>query len=543
MKSIKKLFRYYNKSNKLKITFLLIITLVLKLLSLLIPVITEKIINVITYSHNLEVLIRYIIVFIAIIITFIICLCTRYYIQGRLENKVKLDIKKNMVNKMNRIKSNILNKNSSGYYIKRINDDLNNVESLYINDFLTLGTNIIYGAGILYLMIKSNIVLSLLLLVILPIFYLGTKIFVPKIANVSKKIIEEEEKLNTITEDNYAGNIDIRVFNRGEFRDNISNKVIQNIKKLNLKYINLDILYDFIFTTGVMNASTAIIYCLGGYFAYKNIITVGAIVSFGLYYSKLWDVINSFMDFLKSYKIKLISLNRIIEYLSLEEENIGEQYIDNINSIEVKNLNFISNDKIILKDIYFNLLKNEKVGIEGDNGSGKSTFAKLLVHLLDANSGEILFNGININYINTISLRNKIVYIPAEPYIFSGDIYSNIVCNNVEIKKIQDYINEFTLNRDIMDIKGNMIEESLSSGERKIFQIVNGLLIDADVYILDEPLNFIDEANRVKMIEFLFKECSNKMLIIISHDKEILKMCDKIFNLENGCLIRKNIIF
>ena len=101
-------------------------------------------------------------------------------------------------------------------------------------------------------------------------------------------------------------------------------------------------------------------------------------------------------------------------------------------------------------------------------------------------------------------------------------------------KDIKPLINIFNLNNLNLSTRVSNNSNNLSGGEKKIIQILRGLFLSGDIYILDEPLNYIDKKYKRIFIDFIKKNLANKTLIIISHDEEIFECCNKIYEINKG---------
>lgn len=538
MKSIQKLFGRYYKKYCIAIVFLFMITLMQKALSVLLPLMTEKIINIVTEKEALHEIERNIVLFIAISFGFVIALSVRYYLQGRLEIKVINDLKKRMLNKIVSMDYNILNSQNTGYYLQRFNSDVDSVESIFVDDFIAFTTNIIYGAFVIYVMLKSSIIISLVLFIIIPIFYISTKKIVPSMRKIRQEEAEKSELMNTKIEEMVLGGLEIKANDNNGFVIRKTEKLLGELNKCKERYLKMDIIYDIVLNTGSMNIGNVVIFCIGGYLAYKGMIQVGAIVAFGMYYSKIWDIIDGFMSFFKDYKIKLVSVDRVNEYLELADEK-DDAKISELGKIEKINFDDVSckyDDRVLFDGFNMDINSGDKIGIYGGNGSGKTTLAKMLIKIKNADSGKITCNGIDIMEYSTDAIRRKITFIPANPVIFDGTVSENMFTDNLDAD-FYKYIEQFELKNQILkSADGKINRSNLSAGEMKIIQLLRGLNKKSDVYILDEPLNFIDETNKQEIFNFIKENFKDKTLIIISHDKDVFALCDKIV-LMNGQVV------
>ena len=217
-------------------------------------------------------------------------------------------------------------------------------------------------------------------------------------------------------------------------------------------------------------------------------------------------------------------------------------------SIELKNIyfNIESTNNKIYNDLNLFIPQNQNVVIMGSIGSGKSTFAKLLVRLLEPDKGKILLNGVNYNKLNIENVRKNIIYIPQTPILFDRTLWDNVSYGfkQGDIKK-QDVLD--VLRKMEMDSLADIFKKRfdkpvgkkgsfLSGGQRQIVWVLRALFGKAKVIILDEPTSALDEESKInvrKMIRFLTRKLT---LIIITHDKDLLTGMDRVIVFDKGAI-------
>ncbi|SHH90836.1 ABC-type bacteriocin/lantibiotic exporter, contains an N-terminal double-glycine peptidase domain [Clostridium collagenovorans DSM 3089] len=532
-------FGQYYKGNTLKISTYIFSSIVSKICLLIIPYLTKLLVDSVQ-NNSLEDLKKYIIILILLMVLFQIFLALKYYLGEYIDTHISSKLKSELINKTMSLPLNEVKSISNGELLQRVFNDTEVVKPLIISTKVDIVLNVIYSICICFIMFKLNVATTLILLLLFPIFLLICKYYMPKIEKVNKEVIEEDENLKTLSEETLSGNFDIRVNNASHY---INKKIDNNIKKYikaSIRNIKYNMKYDYIFTTGIMNFSSILIYGLGGYLVIKKYLSIGSLLAFTLYFSKLWDPVEYFMALPKDLKVYRISLERIQEFLNLQEEDEGKiTSLPNLKEIKIQNLNFYYDDKIILEDINIVINKGDKIGIRGGNGTGKSTVASILAKLNLVNIGEIYFNDINFKDINSNKLREKVVYVPANGYIFNDTVKNNITLH----KDNETSFENFKLNNKLFELisKNNInLQENisnqdnkLSSGEKRIIQILRGVFLNGEVYIFDEPLNFIDYKYKELLIEFIDNNLKDKTVIIISHDDSIFRCCNRMYSLKN----------
>ena len=212
--------------------------------------------------------------------------------------------------------------------------------------------------------------------------------------------------------------------------------------------------------------------------------------------------------------------------------------------IELKNILFGYNNKLILNNISLNIENGNKIAIIGKSGSGKSTLIKLIMGYYKVNEGEILIDGQNINDYSISSIRKNISYINQNTKLFNVSVYDNITYGTRKISRgeIEALIKELgleTVYKNLekgLDTNAGVDGEKLSGGQKQITFLLREIINDKKIFILDEPTSALDEVNKAFVIDFLNK-LKNKTIILITHDMTIANFCDKKYKMENYKLI------
>ena len=195
----------------------------------------------------------------------------------------------------------------------------------------------------------------------------------------------------------------------------------------------------------------------------------------------------------------------------------------------------------ILENINLSFRKNELVCILGPSGSGKTTLLNLIGALDSPSKGNIYLNGKNIKEINKDFYHNKIISFIFQNYnlIPNLNIYDNLVLplrltkKNIDIKKLTSNLKRFNLNN---DLKENI--KKLSGGEQQRVAIIRSFLSDTEIILADEPTGALDTYNSEKVMHFLKEISKEKLIIIVTHNKELAKKyANRIIKIKDGKII------
>ena len=214
-------------------------------------------------------------------------------------------------------------------------------------------------------------------------------------------------------------------------------------------------------------------------------------------------------------------------------------FSDKIDLLDIT-FKYKSNDNIVLTDINISILKGSSNGFSGATGSGKSTIVDIISGLLTPVQGKILIDGTQLSKDQFHEWINNIAYVPQKPFIVQGTVYDNLkLFNPVDNNKLANNALEITNLQDIsVDVLNFNINENglnLSGGQCQRLSIARAIYSNKDILILDEPTSALDLKTAVQIISRLKQ--LNKTLIIITHQPEVLKLCDNLIFIENGKVV------
>ena len=235
---------------------------------------------------------------------------------------------------------------------------------------------------------------------------------------------------------------------------------------------------------------------------------------------------------------------KIFRLLDVEIKDDKNLEIEDINEIEISNLSFGYDEKIVLKDICLKIDQPGVYGVVGSSGSGKSTIAKLLMGYYDNYQGKLTYNGKQVNKINHHSLMKEITMVEHDPYIFAGTLRSNLLdgnCNSDDTMLI-DVLKKVNLWNYFDGIAGldSAIEErgnNLSGGQKQRLSIARALLHDTKVYIFDEATSNIDIESEEIIMKVIDQMQKDKIVILISHRLACVENCKCNYVFSHGKLV------
>ena len=230
------------------------------------------------------------------------------------------------------------------------------------------------------------------------------------------------------------------------------------------------------------------------------------------------------------------------------QDNLKKDDIPEFQELKIKNLSFSFDQKIVFEKINFEIKKNKIYGIIGQSGYGKTTFLNILTGLYDVET-EIIYNK-KIKLSNFKILQRQMCYVPQNVYLYDDSILNNITLGDKLSNNSSNRIEKIFKRLGLTDFINNLPENlntivgengtKLSGGQVQRIGIARALYHKKKIIFLDEFTSSLDNQTETELLEYL-KEISNETtIILVTHRKQPLKICDEIYEIENKILKKVN---
>ena len=446
------------------------------------------------------------------------------------------------------LETEVIDKNSSGVFIDRINKDSSDIADIFywishtISDFLS-------NIGVLVAVFIINKYMFLFFIVGLSILFIFKKIRMHQYFLRDKKYRELSEKNTGLITELVRGIRDIKLLN---IKNNFINKVFSKLSESNKERYEMHKIarkYDFATgsTTDFLNLSFII---LAVFLIDRGMITVSSTVIIYMYRNKLYAILDVGSRFLETVKKFNLSANRVFEIINgtkYSKEKFGSKKLDNAKgNFEFKKVSFRYDEEVaVIKDLSFKVSANETVAFVGKSGSGKTTIFNLLTKMYEINKGAILIDGVNIAELDRDSIRGSISIISQSPYVFNFSIKENltIVKENlteeemVEVCKtacIHDFIMTLPKGYDTVVGEGGLM---LSGGQRQRLAIARALIKKTEIILFDEATSSLDNETQKNIQKAIDNMRDEYTILIIAHRLSTIINSDRIIVIDDGKVI------
>lgn len=454
----------------------------------------------------------------------------------RIQQEFSVGIKKNVYSKCVNGNWNFWNKWKAGDVLQVLGEDIAQLENVLVTILGNLLVNLVLIFGITIVLIWHDIRIGLFSIILCFLLALCQK-KIGKLTQIKsvelRKDVEnnasfKNETLNNMPSYTMSGLGNILKKKFMEQTDSLARKAVFLVKLMSVSRYAGSV-YNYIIIC------ISIIICI--FQINKGQMTVGQLYTITIFVQRLYAPIVSLGDAYMAIKKSIPIAGRVFRLLedSDEIEQDGKSFNTNINSIKFSNVHFSYDiDGVLIREINFQVFNRQILGILGENGMGKSTLIRLLLKKCKCTKGCININGININEIDIQYLYNNISTMVQESNLLSGTVreildpfnkhiedkkmYSILENLMFDIKKLSDGLDTY--------IHPNMT--NLSGGEKQKLNLARVILENKPVVLLDEPTSALDVESEERICNFLQDFLQDKLAIIITHRKSILRICTSV---------------
>lgn len=524
--------------HKLKISILLILNILISIVTLITPYITGKYVDLLDNNKDIKILVIFILVY---IFMKLIQICF-VYIYNNLFLKVKLKIIFNLTKVFAEHISNLpmsfISQKKSIYLSQRINSDLGKVIEFIFSDIYKVVYTISSLLIIIVFFMKINITMIFLASISCIVYSYVFFIFTSKIKNSSYKFFEEENKFAASINEPYENIKNIK-------QNSILNFFIHRLQSQFDKLFDSKVTYGKISylykgcTDGIYAVASTIIMLICGVQVIQEKLSIGSAVSTTSYFSIMLTSLGSLLATGQKYQEFKVSYNRLNEIFEMNEVKNGSTCIDEITSLDLQSIKLNINNTNIFENFNYSFKQGNIYAIIGKNGKGKSTLLDIIAGVIDEYEGEILFNKINIEDIDMKNLKSKnISFMSQDIFILKDTVNNNILldCSNRQEDKIGQYIDMFNFKEYLTKYDksiDDIIDDNISGGEKQKIGLIRSAIKDSNLIILDEPTSALDRNTVKKLKEYILSIKLRKIIIMVSHDEELLDIADCKINLNN----------
>ncbi len=455
-------------------------------------------------------------------------------------------LRQRLQKKLHRLPLSFLDSQKRGDVLARLTSDMVMLTNVVQTNLSTLFMRALTIVGILIMMMVTNIYLSLIFFIMIPLSYFAMKF----ITSATKKLFKSQQKavgeLNAYIEEMVTGNDVMRAFDYEKRAYEEMNAINNRVFKTYLFSRTWSGLISPV--TTLLNNLVYIAVCIfGGYMGIKGVLTLGALQAFLIYAQKISGPINNFSTMINQIQSGLAAADRIFDLLDEEEElqdKEEEAQSAPVNGdVVFEHVKFgYTPDMILMQDVSFHAKPGQVFAIVGPSGAGKTTLVNLLMRFYDISGGRILLDGRHVRDMSKQSLRDNMGMVLQDTWLFSGTVHENIAYGkkNATREEVVEAAKRAQCDAFISRLPNGYdtwIDNdtgALSVGEKQLLSIARVVISDPGILILDEATSNIDTRTEVLITKAMNEMMKGHTSFIIAHRLFTIKNSDSIIFMMEG---------
>jgi len=501
------------------------------------------------------------------------------YLSARAGEGIIFSLRQSMYDHLQRMSLRFFTHTKSGEIVSRFNNDVVGAQSAVVSTLPDIVSNGITLLSTLAVMISIEWRLALLSVVVLPLFLLPARRVGRILRRLRRQALEYNADMSSIITETLGINGALLVKTFGRQRQEVARfqKTAGSVRDTGVRQAMVG--RWFFLGLGMASAiGTALIYWVGGYLALREAITVGTIVAFAAYLTRLYGPISSLSNVQVEFAQSMVSFERVFEYLDLpveiqdrpgavelkrvdgrlrfedvsfsylaEEEEPQESAaeVDEKGEKPKEAAGVIKTRRWALRDLTFEIKPGQLAALVGPSGAGKTTVTYLLPRLYDPTEGRITLDGQDLRSVTLESLAQQIGMVTQETYLFHDTVRANLLyarpgATQAELERACRAANIHDMVAGLPDGYDTVVGERgyrLSGGEKQRLAIARVILKDPSLLILDEATSSLDSQSEALIQEALEPLLVGRTSLVIAHRLSTILAADVILVLDQGRLV------
>ena len=518
---------------------------------------------------------------------------TQRRLNARVGEGVIYDLRNALYSNLQRMSLRFFTNTKVGELMSRLNNDVVGAQNAISNTIVGIVTNIIQAAAVLAVMLTLEWRLTLISVLILPLFLLVARLLGTRLREIARKQMEANAQMNAMMNEtlNIGGALLVKLFGRKQLEVGRFGERAGQVRDLGVRRASIGSIFFAII--GLLSAvGTALVFGLGGYFVIQGDFTIGTIVAFGTYLGSLYSALQSLANAPVEFATSMVSFERVFEVIDLPVDiaeqpdaavlsdirgeiafedvtfkyEVGDEYLlsnvhrygsmDNVTATlsgvrpegDEEETRWRSQARgNALEGVSFRVEPGQLVALVGPSGAGKTTLTYLIPRLYDPTSGRIRVDGHDLRSVTLESLSAQIGMVTQETYLFHDTIRTNLVYAKLDATQpqletacraanIHDFISELPDGYDtIVGERGYR----LSGGEKQRIALARVILKDPRILVLDEATSSLDSESEALIQDALKRVMSRRTSIVIAHRLSTILAADMILVIDRGQVVER----
>jgi ATP-binding cassette, subfamily B, multidrug efflux pump len=465
------------------------------------------------------------------------------------------DLRRNLIAHLQRVDMVYFDRTPVGRILTRVTSDVDQLNELFTSGVVAILADLAVITFLLIAMFRMSPALTLIILAGLPIAFWMTNIFRNQVRVSNRRVRAAVARINTYLQEHLSGIAVVQLFNR-EVRS--EREFDSHNAEHMIAYKDAIFAYAWFFPAveTVSTVGLAALLVFGGWRISSGELTLGVLVAFFQYGMRFFRPIQDLSEKYSILQTAMAAGERVFEMLDTQPHLVSPARPAarpaRNSAIEFKNVWFAyktSEDPSaapdwVLKDLSFRIEPGETIAVVGHTGAGKTTLTNLLLRFYDIQRGSITVGGVDLRQFDPLDLRRHFGIVLQDPFLFTGDLASNIRLGTegIDDSRIREASQRVNLDDFVETLPARYAHEvrergaGLSTGQKQLVSFARALAHDPPFLILDEATSSVDTETEMTIRDALSHMITGRTSIVIAHRLSTIQTASRIFVMHKGQL-------
>lgn len=562
----------YARPHRRHIAWYLVLSVVTAALAVATPILAGRVVDAIVAGDETSVVVRLALLIAAIaLLEAGLAIVTRW-LSASIGEDLILDLRRAVFDHVQRMPVAFFTRTRTGALVSRLNNDVIGAQRAFSDTLSGVVGNLVTLVITLVVMIGISWHITLLSLLLLPVFVLPARRMGARLARLNREAANHNSVMSTQMTERFSapGATLVKLFGRPADESAEFAVRARRVRDIGVRTAMLQSVFVTALTL-VSALALALVYGLGGFYALRGQLEAGAVVSLALLLTRLYSPLTSLASARVDVMSAMVSFERVFEILDLKpliaDKPDAVEVPSGPVSVEFRNVGFAypAADKVslasleevatldtrggstVLHDVSFRVEPGQMVALVGSSGAGKSTIASLLPRLYDADSGAVLLAGTDVRDLKSDSIRRTVGMVTQDGHLFHESVRANLLLarpgvSEDELWEVLRRARLTELIESLPDGLDTVVGERgyrLSGGERQRLTIARLLLAQQRVVILDEATAHLDSTSEAAVQEALGEALEGRTAVVIAHRLSTIRAADLILVIEDGRIVER----
>jgi ABC-type multidrug transport system fused ATPase/permease subunit len=571
MATLRRIGRFAQPHRRL-LTWFLLLSVVTAVLAVATPVLAGWVVDAIVARSSLRVVVVLAVLIAVIAVVEAALGLVARWLSARIGEGLILDLRTAVFDHVQRMPVAFFMRTRTGALVSRLNNDVISAQNAFSNTLSGVLSNVVMLALTLAVMLGVSWQITLLALVLLPVFVVPARRMGARLARLEREAANHNSMMSTQMTERFSapGATLVKLFGRPLDESREFEQRAARVRDIGVRTA----MVQTVFVTALTLSSAlalALVYGLGGWYAFAGSLEPGAVVSLAFLLTRLYAPLTSLASARVEVMSALVAFERVFEVLDLKpliDEKPGAVTLPpGPVSVEFDHVSFAypaasavslaSLEEVakldtrggveVLHDVSFRAAPGQLVALVGSSGAGKSTIASLVPRLYDVDAGAVRLSGVDVRDLSFGSLRDSLGMVTQDGHLFHESVRSNLLfvapeSSEADLWEVLSRARLADLVRSLPDGLDTIVGERgyrLSGGERQRLTIARLLLARPRVVILDEATAHLDSTSELAVQEALAEALSGRTALVIAHRLSTVRAADLILVVEGGRVVER----